>query len=128
MAEQGKVELVRTGWSAGFSRNTSPFRLKAVLRAFAGTSTTPASSWPSEAGKATGGDETNLCHGKFGEFVFVAHAAAADFDAADINLLYFDGQPAAFAYNYRWTGALYGLRKGFDPRFAKLCPGLCCRS
>jgi hypothetical protein len=69
-------------------------------------------------------DKTNLCHDQFGRFFREAHAAAAELDAADINLLYFDGEPAAFAYNYCWNGAVYGLRKGFDPRFAPLRPGL----
>jgi CelD/BcsL family acetyltransferase involved in cellulose biosynthesis len=30
----------------------------------------------------------------------------------------------AFAYNYRWQGAVHGTRKGFDPEFAHLHPGL----
>ena len=77
------------------------------------------SSWQGE-----GGDKTNLCHDRFGDFFREAHAAAEPWDAADINLLCFDGQPAAFAYNYCWKGAVYGLRKGFDPRFAPLRPGL----
>jgi CelD/BcsL family acetyltransferase involved in cellulose biosynthesis len=84
-------------------------------------------SWQGDGVPACGSrvaDKTNLCHDQFGRFFREAHAAAAECGAADINLLYFDGQPAAFAYNYCWNGAVYGLRKGFDPRFAHLRPGL----
>ncbi len=70
------------------------------------------------------GDETSLCHGEFGRCFRAAHAAAADLGAADICLLYVDGQAAAFIYTYCWNGSIYALRKGFDPRFAALSPGL----
>ena len=74
--------------------------------------------------QGTGGDRTNLCHAEVENYFREAHAAAVKLGAADINLLYFDGQPAAFAYNYCWHGAVYGLRKGFDQQFGRLRPGL----
>ena len=41
-----------------------------------------------------------------------------------MNLLLLDGRPVAFAYNYVYQGSIYGLRKGFDPEFAAVRPGL----
>jgi CelD/BcsL family acetyltransferase involved in cellulose biosynthesis len=70
------------------------------------------------------GDKTSLCHGEFARFFRAAHAAASSFGATDISLLYFEGQAVAFCYNYFWNGVVYALRKGFDPRYAKLSPGL----
>ena len=37
----------------------------------------------------------------------------------DLVLLRVDGLPAAFQYNYRFGGTLFGLRMGFDPQFGK---------
>jgi len=134
MAEQGKVELVRTGWSTGFSRNevrsTGFSRNTSSLPPEGGTTSVRWDLYDTcvelaeRSWQGDGRDRTNLCHGNFGDFFRAAHAAAADLAATDINLLFFDGHPAAFAYNYCWNGAVYGLRKGFDPRFAKLRPGL----
>jgi CelD/BcsL family acetyltransferase involved in cellulose biosynthesis len=76
-------------------------------------------SWQGE-----NGDKTNLCHAEVGGFLRDAHAAAARLGAVDLNLLYFNDEPAAFMYNYRWHDAVYGLRRGFDPRFRHLRPGL----
>ena len=38
--------------------------------------------------------------------------------AADINLMWLNGRPVAFAYNYVWNGCVYGLRIGYD---AQMC-------
>ncbi len=70
------------------------------------------------------GDKTNLCHAGFGGFFRDAHAAAARLGAADLSLLYFNDEPAAFMMNYQWHGAVYGLRRGYDPQFKHLRPGL----
>ena len=106
MNEQGRAEFVRC---CGDPR----WDLYDACVAIAGR------SWQGDRG-----DKTNLCHDEFGRFFRAAHAAATDLGAADINLLCFKGEPAAFAYNYRWNGVVYGLRKGFDPRFARFYPGL----
>jgi CelD/BcsL family acetyltransferase involved in cellulose biosynthesis len=136
-------------WSSGFSRNerwssgfSRPIAIMPVDNsgppAKAGTPTDPYETCVALAQRSWQGDgvpgapacgsrvadKTNLCHDQYGSFFRDAHAAAAELGAADVNLLWFDGQPAAFAYNYCWNGAVYGLRKGYDPRFGHLRPGL----
>jgi CelD/BcsL family acetyltransferase involved in cellulose biosynthesis len=74
--------------------------------------------------QGTRGDKTNLCDREVGRFLRDVHAAATASGAVDLCLLYFDDEPAAFMYNYRWHGTVYGLRRGFDPRFRDLRPGL----
>jgi CelD/BcsL family acetyltransferase involved in cellulose biosynthesis len=106
MAEQGKIEFVR-------SRAGERWDLYDACVSLA------ARSWQGDHG-----DATSLCHGDFARYFRATHAAAAGLGAADICLLYFDGQAAAFAYTYCWNGNVYGMRKGFDPRFASLSPGL----
>lgn len=66
-------------------------------------------SWQSNAT-----DGTTLSHAQVRDFLRDAHAAAAHRGAIDINLLYLNDRPAAFAYNYAWRGWVYGLRMGFD--------------
>jgi CelD/BcsL family acetyltransferase involved in cellulose biosynthesis len=66
-------------------------------------------SWQSTA---TNG--TTLTHGEIQQFLRDAHAAAASVGAIDINLLYLDERPVAFAYNYAHDGWIYGLRTGYD--------------
>ena len=58
------------------------------------------------------------------EYLRETHAAAARAGGVDANLLLLDGRPVAFVYNYVYDGCVYGLRKGFDPEFAQLRPGL----
>jgi CelD/BcsL family acetyltransferase involved in cellulose biosynthesis len=70
------------------------------------------------------GDRTNLCHEEVAGYFRDAHLAAARLGAVDLNLLYFNGEPAAFLYNYCWQGAVYGLRRGYDPNFRSLWTGL----
>jgi CelD/BcsL family acetyltransferase involved in cellulose biosynthesis len=128
MAAQGKVELLRyRGRGVGQVANLSERQQIGNLLhdPYDACVAIARCSWQGNGVPAQRvADKTNLCHGVVGEFFRAAHAAAAEFGAADINLLLFDGQPAAFAYNYCWKGAVYGLRKGFDPRFASLRPGL----
>jgi CelD/BcsL family acetyltransferase involved in cellulose biosynthesis len=76
-------------------------------------------SWQGERG-----DKTNLCHAEVSGFFHDAHLAAARLGAVDLCLLCFDDEPAAFTYNYRWQGNVFGLRRGFDPQFGHLRPGL----
>jgi CelD/BcsL family acetyltransferase involved in cellulose biosynthesis len=51
------------------------------------------------------------------------HEAAALAGCLDVNLLYVDGEPIAFAYNYVLNGAVSGLRMGYDPRFESFSAG-----
>jgi CelD/BcsL family acetyltransferase involved in cellulose biosynthesis len=106
MAEQGKIEFVR-------SRDVEHWDHYDACVSLA------TRSWQGDDG-----DPTSLCHGDFAEYFRAAHSAAAGLGAADICLLYFDGQPIAFAYLHCWNGNVYGMRKGFDPQFASLSPGL----
>jgi CelD/BcsL family acetyltransferase involved in cellulose biosynthesis len=70
------------------------------------------------------GDKTNLCHAEVCDFLRDAHAAAAHSGSVDLCLLNFDQEPVAFMYNYRWGDSVYGLRRGYDPRFKRFGPGL----
>ena len=114
MAEQGRMELVRYRPEPAGGGAVDPrwdLYDTCVLLA--------QRSWQGESG-----DKTNLCHAPVSGFLREAHAAAAGLGAVDLNLLYFNDEPAAFMYNYRWKDAVYGLRRGFDPRFKHLRPGL----
>ena len=116
MAEQGKMELVRYRPEPACGGEVDPrWDLYDACVALAQR------SWQGE-----NGDKTNLCHAQVGGFFRDAHAAAARLGAVDLNLLYFNDQPAAFMYNYRWQTPVYGLRRGFDPQFKHLAarPGL----
>jgi CelD/BcsL family acetyltransferase involved in cellulose biosynthesis len=114
MAEQGKVELVRYRPGPGGGGQVDPrWDLYDACVALAQR------SWQGESG-----DRTNLCHAEVGGFLRDAHAAAARLGAADLNLLYFNDQPAAFMYLYRGQTTVCGLRRGFDPQFKHLGPGL----
>ncbi len=53
-----------------------------------------------------------------GAYLREAHQSAAEFGAVDLNLLYVNNRPAAFAYNYRYRHYVFGLRIGFDHRLA----------
>jgi CelD/BcsL family acetyltransferase involved in cellulose biosynthesis len=74
--------------------------------------------------QGTSGDKTNLCHAEVSRYFRDAHRAAARLGAVDACLLYFNEAPAAFIYNYRWQTAVYGLRRGFDPQFKHMRPGM----
>jgi CelD/BcsL family acetyltransferase involved in cellulose biosynthesis len=63
-------------------------------------------------------DGTTLSHESVRDFLRDAHQTAAAAGGLDLNLLLFDGRPAAFAYNYHYRGSIYGLRMGFDPNVA----------
>jgi CelD/BcsL family acetyltransferase involved in cellulose biosynthesis len=67
-------------------------------------------SWQAKAANGT-----TLSHESVKAFLREAHAAAAAAGAVDMNILWLDGKPLAFAYNYHWRGYVYGLRMGFDP-------------
>jgi CelD/BcsL family acetyltransferase involved in cellulose biosynthesis len=66
-------------------------------------------SW--QGSSATG---TTLSHQSVRPFLRDVHAEAAKSGALDLNLLYFNDCPAAFAYNYHSGGSVCGLRVGYD--------------
>ncbi len=114
VAEQGKVELVRFRPESAGGGDVNPrWDLYDACVALSRR------SWQGEHG-----DKTNLCHAEVSGFFRDAHATAARLGAVDLNLLFVDHEPVAFLYNYRWQGAVFGLRSGFDPRFKHLRPGL----
>jgi CelD/BcsL family acetyltransferase involved in cellulose biosynthesis len=57
---------------------------------------------------------TTLSHDAVAAFLKDVHTAAARLGALDLNLLYLDGRPIAFAYNYHYRGRVFGLRVGYD--------------
>jgi len=76
-------------------------------------------SWQGDAS-----DGTTLSHPSVRDFLRDVHAAAARQGALDLGLLLLAGRPLAFIYHYHYAGRFYGLRKGFDPEFSHLRPGL----
>jgi len=61
---------------------------------------------------------TTLSHPRVAVFLREAHALAARNGMVDINLLFIDGKPVAFSYNYVTNGRLTGIRRGHLPEFA----------
>lgn len=72
------------------------------------------SSWQ---GHSTTG--TTLSHAAVRDFLRSAHEQAAIAGGVDLNLLYLNDAPVAFAYNYAWKGHVFGLRMGFDAHRAR---------
>ncbi len=72
-------------------------------------------------GKSANG--TTISHETVRRFLRDVHAAAAKAGCLDLNLLFVDGQAAAFNYNYVYRGYVSSLRLGFDPDFAAYGPG-----
>ncbi len=62
---------------------------------------------------------TTLSTDSIRPFLHDCHAAAVECGASDVNLLYIDDQPAAYAYNYHFQGHVSGLRMGFDPELGR---------
>ena len=104
LAERGKVEYVRYR-PAGIARGDAHPRwdLYNTCERLA------AASW--QGSSQTG---NTLSHASVCNYLRDAHVAAVDAGAADINLLYVDGQAAAFAYCYHFEGQVSGLRMGYD--------------
>ena len=69
-------------------------------------------------------DGTTLCSPEVYDYLRETHAAAARTGCVDMNVLCLDGRPVAFVYNYFYDGRIYGLRKGFDPEFSAIRPGM----
>jgi CelD/BcsL family acetyltransferase involved in cellulose biosynthesis len=72
-----------------------------------------ASSWQSSVT-----DGNTLSHDCVRDFYRDAHAAAARLGMVDINVLMFEGRPAAFLYNYVCDSRISALRTGFDTALA----------
>jgi CelD/BcsL family acetyltransferase involved in cellulose biosynthesis len=109
LAEAGEVTHVRYRAELGATEPMDPrWDLYDACVALAGR------SW-----QATASDGTTLSHDAVREFLRDAHAAAARHGAIDINLLYLNGRPVAFAYNYACRGWVYGLRMGYDAVLAR---------
>ena len=62
---------------------------------------------------------TTLSSDSIRSFLRDVHVEAVRLGAADINLLWLDDRPVAFAYNYHWRGYVSGLRVGFDPELGR---------
>ena len=71
-------------------------------------------SWQADC--ATG---TTLSHPSVRPFLRDVHQAACKAGAVDLHVLYLDGQPVSFAYNYQWRGRVEGLRIGYDPAISR---------
>ncbi len=71
-------------------------------------------SWQASVGNGTTLSTESIC-----PFLHEVHEAATRLGAADVNLLWLDDRPVAFAYNYHWQGHVSGLRVGFDPELAR---------
>jgi CelD/BcsL family acetyltransferase involved in cellulose biosynthesis len=74
---------------------------------------TAASSWQSSV---TNGN--TLSHDRVRNFYRDAHAAAARLGMVDVNVLMFEGRPAAFLYCYVCDSRISALRTGFDAALA----------
>ncbi|MEM9659054.1 MAG: GNAT family N-acetyltransferase, partial [Planctomycetota bacterium] len=77
---------------------------------------------------ATGG--TTMTHGAIAPFLHDVHEAASASGGVDVNLLYVNDLPIAFAYNYCYRGHVFGLRVGYDAEFHQAGAGalLCAMS
>jgi len=71
-------------------------------------------SW--QDGSTTG---TTLSNNEVQDFLRAMHETAVQVGGLDLNLLYLADKPVAFAYNYYFEGAVYGLRQGFDSTLSR---------
>lgn len=68
-------------------------------------------------------DGNTLCHPQVRPFLEEVHYEAVKLGCLDLNLLFVDRRPVAFAYNYVFAGRVFGLRTGYDPDWAETSPG-----
>ena len=68
-------------------------------------------------------DGTTLSHPSVRPFLRDVHQAASAAGAADINLLYLAGEPAAFVYGYCCHGNVFTLRTGYNAAIEDGGPG-----
>jgi len=64
-----------------------------------------------------------LSHAEVRDFLSASHEVAARLGMVDMVVLKLNGQPAAFQYNYHYDGKLFGLRMGFDAKYASAGAG-----
>ena len=64
--------------------------------------------------QAHSADGTTLTHDSVAPFLRAAYKTAARNGNLDLNLLYLDGTPIAFALNFIYKGSLQGIRIGYD--------------
>jgi hypothetical protein len=72
-------------------------------------------------GPATNG--ASFCHDTIQAFVRDTHAIACKSGGLDLSVLRLDGRPIAFAYNYRFDGAIYSFWTAHNPAYSALAPG-----
>jgi CelD/BcsL family acetyltransferase involved in cellulose biosynthesis len=102
--EQGEISYVRYRPSGETQNDFDPrWDLYALCEEIA------ARSW--QGASITG---TTLSHESVRAYLREAHEAAASFGGVDLNLLFVGDRPLAFAYNYHFSGYVYGVRAGFD--------------
>ncbi len=108
LAERGKIDYLRYR-PAGIARGDSHPRwdLYDICERLA------AASWQ---GSSRSGN--TLSHASVRAYLRDAHLAAVNAGAVDMNLLYVNARPAAFAYCYHYQGHVSGLRMGYDPSAA----------
>jgi CelD/BcsL family acetyltransferase involved in cellulose biosynthesis len=114
LAEQGEVSLLRYRPGGTLHGDDDP-----RWDLYDACTTLAQRSWQ---GSST--DGTTLSHDGIRNFLRDAHLAAVRAGALDLSLLMLTGRPIAFVYGYRQGDRVYELRKGFDPAFAALRPGL----
>jgi len=73
--------------------------------------------------QARSNDGTTISHQSIAEFVRAMHEVASRQGASEMNLLYVGGKPVAFAYNYHFNGAVFGMRIGYDAAMGKAGAG-----
>ena len=66
---------------------------------------------------------TTLSHDAVFPFLREVHELAARCGMLDVNLLYCDDEPIAFAYNYHRSGVVQGLRVGYAPEYRRYGAG-----
>jgi CelD/BcsL family acetyltransferase involved in cellulose biosynthesis len=106
LARQGKLQYVRHRPAGGADNDPRWDLFEQCLQI-------ARASW--QGSSQTG---TTLSHQSIYPFICDTHEVAARTGSLDLNLLYLDQRPIAFAYNYVYRGHVYGLRVGFD---ASLC-------
>ena len=103
--ETGRAEYVRHRPAAAAEGDGDP-----GWDLYAACETVAQSSWQSRVVHGN-----TITHERVREYFQAAHAAAARLGMLDVNVLMFDGQPAAFLYGYHCHGNVTTLRTGFDP-------------
>lgn len=71
-------------------------------------------SWQGESENGT-----TLTHDSVRAILRDVHQTAAAVGGLDMHVMFLDGQPLAFAYNYYWRGSVFGLRIGFDASLSR---------